>query len=207
MQVRLVWTLISKKANYFWCLVLVPFKPYTAINIITYPWRLDLCLVNHALGSRHGHVLLHGWKVKEGWVKHAVGDIFDIGSSLFWNSFLIILRAPWLWTWSCYSTSLPSQEVDVGLTSMVWRMLSNRASAQRSRQRRQNRLDQLEVLVWSVPFLWELLPFFFGDRNCLFANWLWNVHNSTIQIPIWNCLDSCELISNTWMWLFCRLLN
>ncbi len=33
----------------------------------------------------------------------------------------------------------------------VWRMLSNRASAQRSRLRRQERLDQLEVLV-SLPF-------------------------------------------------------
>jgi hypothetical protein len=31
--------------------------------------------------------------------------------------------------------------------SPVWRMISNRASAQRSRQRRQERLDHLEVLV------------------------------------------------------------
>lgn len=39
---------------------------------------------------------------------------------------------------------------------MVSRMLSNRASAQRSRQRRQERLDQLEVLV-SVAFLqWQI---------------------------------------------------
>lgn len=44
-------------------------------------------------------------------------------------------------------------------------MLSNRASAQRSRQRRQERLDQLEVLVSVARLPWQICLLNMGDWN------------------------------------------